>query len=122
MVTISCHALDAVRGVHAAALGVTLRCCHPDGPATVVFSHATDAGGRLLQPVDLRTPAQAGNDFELALAVADYWAAQPSPAGPTSTLRELALRFRIGDSNARYHFPISITPCSYSMLLVVQNP
>ncbi|MCZ4315545.1 hydroxyisourate hydrolase [Comamonadaceae bacterium G21597-S1] len=121
MFTISCHALDAVRGTHAAALGVTLRRCRPDGLHDVVFTHATDAGGRLLQSVDLDTPSQANHDYELVLAVADYWAAQDAPTEPASALRELTLRFRVGDANARYHFPVSLTPCNCSLLLVVQH-
>jgi len=122
MPTISCHALDAVQGTHAAGLGVTLRRCHAGAPADVVFAHATDAGGRLLQSVEPDTCVDPADEYELVLAVADYWAAQPAPPGAANAVRELRLRFRMDAPNARYHFPVSVTPSSYSLLLVVQNP
>lgn len=122
MATISCHALDAARGSHAAGLGVTLRRCHAGAPADVVFANTTDAGGRLLQSVQPDPCVEPAQEYELVLAVADYWAAQPALPGTDSAVRELRLRFRMDAPNARYHFPVSITPSSYSLLLVVQEP
>lgn len=117
MAIVSSHALDAVRGHHAAGLKVRLQRLDPGAPVTL-FDTATDDGGRLVQQVEL-DPRHRDAQYELSFGVGEFVAAHS--AGTVSPLLQATvLRFAMPDAAARYHFPLSITPASCSVLAVVQ--
>jgi 5-hydroxyisourate hydrolase len=53
MAIVSTHTLDAVEGLHAGGVEVTLRRLARDWDGTDVFSVPTDPGGRLSQTVEI---------------------------------------------------------------------
>lgn len=113
MTHITCHALDAVGGRHAAGVRVTLSRLGPDGQRRVLFDQATDAEGRLHLTVDLGADTP-GAVCELVFDTGAYLAA----AGGPEAIRQLALRFVPQAATARYHFPLSLTPSSQSVLML----
>ncbi|MCM5570453.1 hydroxyisourate hydrolase [Burkholderiaceae bacterium FT117] len=117
MAVISSHALDAVRGGHAGGLEVVLRRILPSGEAVTLFRTVTDEGGRLSETVSVAAGHREA-EYELAFATAAFLARQgPIPDAP-SVMRALVVRFAMPDPDARYHFPISITPASCSVLAI----
>lgn len=116
MAIISSHALDAVRGHHAAGLKVRLQRLDPGAPVTL-FDTATDDGGRLVQQIDI-DPRHRDAQYELSFGVGEFVASYS--AGVPPLLQATVLRFAMPDAAARYHFPLSITPASCSVLAVVQ--
>lgn len=78
MTHITCHALDAVGGHHAAGVQVTLTRLSPQGARKVLFDQATDQEGRLHLSVDLGAE-EAGVVCELVFDTGAYWPLQPAP-------------------------------------------
>lgn len=113
MTHITCHALDAVGGRHAAGVQVTLSRLEPDGQRRVLFDQPTDAEGRLHLAVDLGADTP-GALCELVFDTGAYLAA----AGGPEAIQQLALRFAPRAATARYHFPLSLTPSSQSVLML----
>jgi 5-hydroxyisourate hydrolase len=109
MAIVSSHTLDAVEGLHAAGVPVTLRRLGADGRSETVFSARTDAGGRLSETVDI-SPAHAQAQYELAFDLAAYFAGRPVPSPGQRIVGEVAMRFAMPDRDGRYHLPVIIAP------------
>jgi 5-hydroxyisourate hydrolase len=109
MAIVSTHTLDAVEGLHAGGVEVTLRRLARDGAGTVVFSVPTDPGGRLSQTVEI-APEHAGADYELIFAVAAYFDGRPMPVAGRRIVRDIVLRFSMPDPDGRYHLPVILSP------------
>lgn len=113
MATLSTHTLNSVDGTHAGHVGITLSRISPDGVRTLVFSKATDAGGRLSEQVDIAI-ADASVQYELVFQTGAYFAGQGLPAKGMRIMEEVVLRFHMPDPDAAYHMPLMIAPNSYS--------
>lgn len=109
MAIVSSHTLDAVEGLHAGGVTVTLRRLARDGTATVVFCTQTDPGGRLSEAVDI-TPEHADAEYEMAFATGAYFDARPAPSPGRRIVRDVILRFSMPDPEGRYHLPVILAP------------
>jgi 5-hydroxyisourate hydrolase len=110
--SVSTHVLDAVRGVPAAGVAVTLavgagslgESPGPDpAPWLAAESGVTDADGRYRFRVD--TPA---GTYRLTFATGPYFAAQ----GAETFYPEVAVTFTAGDGH--FHVPLLLSPFAYS--------
>lgn len=101
MSSVSTHVLDAVRGVPAAAVEVTL--CDADG--VEVASARTDANGR----VPVLADALAAGVYRLRFATGAYFAAQ----AVETFYPEVVLAFTVGEER-HYHVPLLLSPFAYS--------
>lgn len=113
MTLITCHALDAAAGRHAAGVRITLWRLDPDGQRRLLFDQATDAEGRLHLAVDLDAELP-GVVCELVFDTGAYLAASKGP----EPIQQLALRFVPRAATARYHFPLSLTSSSQTVLML----
>lgn len=120
MATLTCHALDAIFGRHAAHLPVSLTRITANEQRIPVFASATSAEGRLQVNVHLDRDADPGSTCELRFGIRTYLDRHPAELTAHAVLSDLILRFELSDPNGRYHFPLSITPSSCSVLAVVQ--
>ncbi|MCM6774792.1 hydroxyisourate hydrolase [Nocardia sp. CDC159] len=101
MSSVSTHVLDAVRGVPAADVAVTLFA--PDG--TESTTAVTDADGRV---------GSLGSDlgpgvYRLRFATGEYFAAQGVP----TFYPEVTIAFIVEDDR-HYHVPLLLSPFAYS--------
>lgn len=118
MTHITCHALDAVAGRHAAGVRVTLTRLDADGERRLLFDQATDAEGRLHLSVDLG-PEAPGALCELVFDTGAYLrSVADGAAAQAEAIQSLSLRFAPRAATARYHFPLSLTPSSSSVLML----
>jgi 5-hydroxyisourate hydrolase len=101
-VTVSTHALDAVRGRPATGVEVLLERRTDDGWASVA-ARETDADGRIS---DLAEAADVGV-YRLTFDV-EGW------AGADSFYPEVVIVFRITDAAAHHHVPVLLSPYAYS--------
>jgi 5-hydroxyisourate hydrolase len=95
-VSLSTHVLDTAAGRPAPGVALELR---RDGE--VVASAVTDDDGR-----HSFGDVEAG-EYELTFAVGDHF-------GSREFLDRIPVRFRIADSDAKYHVPLLVSPWAYS--------
>ncbi|MEV0761197.1 hydroxyisourate hydrolase [Nocardia sp. NPDC050435] len=100
MSTLSTHVLDAVRGVPAAGVTVTLY----DGGQRLA-SEVTDADGR----VGRLGPALPPGTYRLVFDTGAYFAAQQVDA----FFPEVAIAFVVADER-HYHVPLLLSPFAFS--------
>lgn len=108
MATVSSHTLNGADGTHAG--GIKVRLVNVS-TGNEVFVSETDAGGRLLETVDL-TGADPGDQYELVFDTGRYWTGQG--LAHSQRIDEIVLRFAMPNLAARYHMPIVLSPNSYS--------
>lgn len=120
MTLITCHALDAVSGHHAAGLRVRLTIVrNNEADRELLFDLTTDEGGRLHVPVDLARAAAAGERCEICFELGTYVACHhPDRSGGSARMQALVVRFSPDPHDARLHFPVSITPANASVLML----
>ncbi len=125
MAVITTHVLNSVDGTHAAGMRIDLYKIDPSGHREVMFSAATDGGGRLRESVALEATDTRMN-FELIFHTAEYFthfthvsqqSAQRTPAvnDKAHILREVVFRFSMPDPDACYHIPMMLAPSGYSI-------
>lgn len=100
---ITAHVLDAVAGVPASGVGVSLARASGDEIAAAV----TDEDGRVreLGPEHL----DAG-DYEVVFGTGDYFAARDQPTFYPSVV----VRFTVVAGQAHYHIPLLLSAYSYT--------
>ena len=112
MAVLSTHALNAVDGTHAGAVGVVLLRLDNAGGRHVVFESATDEGGRLSQAV---TVEETGAEYELVFRTGPYFAALGMKPTRYQIINDVVIRFRMPDPEGRYHIPLILSPNGYSV-------
>ena len=103
---LSTHVLDTSTGKPAAGIAIALSAI--DGSvATTIATAVTNADGRTDAPLahDL-----AAGIYELAFAVAPYFARSGTPAFYDT----ITVRFHLADGTAKYHVPLLLSPWGYS--------
>jgi len=103
---LSTHVLDTSSGQPAAKIAVMLFAV--DGNVrTHVSTSVTNADGRTAAPLaEVLTPGI----YELVFAVAPYFATKNIPA----FYDEITVRFRVDDTDRKYHVPLLLAPWGYS--------
>jgi 5-hydroxyisourate hydrolase len=110
MAILSSHFLNAVDGTHAGQVGVSLFLIKDDASRQIIFTEASDGGGRFSKEFD----AVIGGSYELVIASATYFNQFDMPKNGMHILDEIVIRFAIPDADAKYHIPIIMSPNSYS--------
>ncbi|MCR9152399.1 MAG: hydroxyisourate hydrolase [Rhodobacteraceae bacterium] len=105
---VSSHTLDGTDGTHAG--GIAVRLVNLTTGAEI-FVACTDAGGRLMQAVDL-TGADPADRYDISFATGPYWRARG--IAHDGLVDEVVLRFAMPDPAARYHMPLILSPNGYS--------
>ena len=108
MAVVSSHTLNGADGTHAG--GVVVRLVNLS-TGSELFMSETDAGGRLLETVDL-AGANPADRYELVFDTGQFWTTQG--VAHSQRIDEIVLRFAMPDPAARYHMPIILSPNSYS--------
>ncbi|MCX4098850.1 hydroxyisourate hydrolase [Nocardia sp. alder85J] len=101
MSTVSTHVLDAVRGVPAAGVAVTLF----DSRTTELVTATTDADGRVAALGAGLVPGV----YRLRFDTGAYFAAQRTPA----FYPEVTIAFTVADDR-HHHVPLLLSPFAYS--------
>ncbi len=114
MAIVSSHMLNSVDGTHAGGIAVTLTRTDADGSRTIVFETTTDDGGRLSQDIASEV-VRPGASYEMVFQTGAYFEQMNLPSSGLKTVRDIAIRFEMPDSEARYHIPVMLAPNSYSV-------
>ena len=99
---LSTHVLDAVSGLPAVGVPVTLL----DARHQALASSTTDADGRVGQLAD----DLATGIYRLRFDTATYFAVN----GVAAFYPEIVIAFEITDADAKYHVPVLLSPFAYS--------
>ena len=99
---ISTHVLDAVSGLPAVGVPVTLL----DARHQALASSTTDADGRIGRLADDLTTGI----YRLRFDTATYFAVN----GVAAFYPEIVIAFEITDADAKYHVPVLLSPFAYS--------
>jgi 5-hydroxyisourate hydrolase len=103
---ITTHVLDAVAGVPAAGVGLSLS-RHEEGGLTEVASGVTDADGRSRE---LGPESLAPGTYRIVFATGEYFAARDQP----TFYPEVTIDFVVEAGRDHYHVPILLSPFAYS--------
>ena len=116
MAIITSHILDSVSGTHAKGVRVDLIRIDSSDIRKVLVKTSTDQDGRIKEVVAAQ---KLSPDclYELVFYAAEYHATQRYLPGRISGLEQVVIRFAISDAAARYHIPLMLAPCSYSVWL-----
>jgi FAD-dependent urate hydroxylase len=109
------HVLDLTTGRPAARLGVTLSRLE-DGATTPILTTATNHDGRTDAPL-LAGDAMAPGTYELAFAMADYFASTMSTTSgldPVPYLDVVPIRFGVSRAVGHLHIALLVSPWSYT--------
>lgn len=113
MARLSTHVLDTASGRPAADLQVQLLRLDPDGTATLLGRHRTNADGRTDAPL-MSGDAIATGRFRLRFDVADYFRAGGMQLPEPPFLDVVNIDFGIADAGGNYHVPLLVSAWSYS--------
>ncbi|MGU3291625.1 hydroxyisourate hydrolase [Williamsia sp. M5A3_1d] len=102
MSTLSTHVLDAVRGLPAAGVAVTLT----DAEGNEIASGVTDSDGRIATLAD---DLDAGV-YRIAFDTGAWFAAE----GVDGFYPEIVICFTIADTARHHHVPVLVSPYAYS--------
>ncbi len=107
MATFSSHLLNSINGTHASGLKVSIFQINSKGEKKLFFETKTDEGGRILKDFDL-TNEDCICDYEMICNSGDYFKEK-------RIISEIVVKFKMQDPKKKYHFPIIISPNSYSI-------
>lgn len=106
------HVLDTSLGKPAAGMRLALFRLKV-GSRAPICDAITNADGRCDAPLLEGDQFRIG-EYELVFQAAEYFSASGTPLSEPPFLREVVLRFGIGDVAQNYHVPLLISPWSYS--------
>lgn len=104
---VTTHVLDAVRGVPAPGVGLTLARHGADGTVETVATGVTDDDGRSRQ---LGPERLEPGTYRLVFATGEYFAAR----GVETFYPQVTVDFRVDAEQDHYHVPILLSPFAYS--------
>ena len=110
MAIISSHTLNGLNGSHAGGIFVSLKNLHSNEN---IFETLIDVGGRLNEFV----PDEKVNEnavYELVFKSGEYWDKVINDKNYQNIIQEIVIRFKMPDKKKKYHFPIILSPNSYS--------
>jgi 5-hydroxyisourate hydrolase len=110
MAIISSHTLNGSDGTHAGGISVSLKNLNANN---YVFQTFVDNVGRLNESVSSEIIDENAT-YELVFGTGHYWSSQNKFKGDTKIMEEIVIRFKILNKDSKYHFPIILSPNSYS--------
>ncbi|MBS0601980.1 MAG: 2-oxo-4-hydroxy-4-carboxy-5-ureidoimidazoline decarboxylase [Proteobacteria bacterium] len=106
---LSTHVLDAVAGLPAAGVALTLSVQHAGGWCRL-GGFETDAEGRC--PLLLCDDAMRAGTYQIEFRIGDYFRSRGHDGG--GFLDTVPVRFVVSDAALHYHVPLLCTPASYT--------
>ena len=110
MAIITSHTLNGSNGSHAGGISVYLKNLNSN---EIVFQTLMDSGGRLnkiVSPENIDVNAK----YELVFKTRNYWEKQDKSKNKDRIVEEVVIRFKMSNKNKKYHFPLILSPNSYS--------
>jgi 5-hydroxyisourate hydrolase len=107
------HVLDTARGRPAAGLAVRLWRIEPDGARVPVAEAATNADGRLDQPM-VSGESFGEGVYELEFAAGDWLRAEGFDLPDPAFLDSVPIRFGVAEADGHYHVPLLLSPYGYA--------
>ena len=110
MAIISSHTLNGLSGTHASEISVMLKNLNNND---IIFEIPMDIGGRLNQVIsNEKVDVQA--TYELVFKTGNYWEKVMNDKNYQNIIQDIVIRFKMPNNNKKYHFPIILSPNSYS--------
>ena len=110
MAIITSHTLNGSNGSHAGGISVYLKNLNSN---EIVFQTSMDSGGRLNKIVSSENIDENAK-YELVFKTRNYWEKQDKYKNKDRVVEEVVIRFKMPNKNKKYHFPIILSPNSYS--------
>ena len=110
MTIISSHTLNGLNGSHAGSIPVSLKKINE---SKNIFDTFMDDGGRLNEHVPIEN-IDENAIYELVFKTGNYWKNIINDENYQNIIQEIVIRFNIPDKKKKYHFPIILSPHSYS--------
>lgn len=110
MITISSHTLNGLNGTHAGGIVVQFKNINSN---EFLFQTLIDEGGRLNKNLS-NDLADKLVTYELIFKIGDFWKHINNQENVEGILDEIVIRFKIPHKDKKYHFPIILSPNSYS--------
>ncbi len=110
MAIITSHTLNGSNGSHAGGISVYLKNLNSN---EIVFQTSMDSGGRLNKTVSSESIDENAK-YELVFKTRNYWEKQGKYKNKDRVVEEIVIRFKMLNKNKKYHFPIILSPNSYS--------
>ena len=110
MAIITSHTLNGSNGSHAGGISVYLKNLNSN---EIVFQTSMDSGGRLNETVSPEN-IDVNAKYELVFKTRNYWEKQDKYKNKDRVVEEVVIRFKMPNKNKKYHFPIILSPNSYS--------
>jgi|TARA_B110000046_G_C12949719_1_gene379567 5-hydroxyisourate hydrolase-like protein (transthyretin family) len=110
MAVISSHTLDGSDGTHAVGISVSLK---KTNSSDYLFQTFMDNSGRLIENVSPKLIDETAT-YELIFGTGAYWISKSNFKGDMKIMDEIVIRFKILNKDRKYHFPIILSPNSYS--------
>ena len=110
MAIITSHTLNGSNGSHAGGISVYLKNLISN---EIVFQTSMDSGGRLNETVSPEN-IDVNAKYELVFKTRNYWEKQDKHKNKDRVVEEVVIRFKMPNKNKKYHFPIILSPNSYS--------
>ena len=110
MAIITSHTLNGSNGSHAGGISVYLKNLNSN---EIVFQTSMDSGGRLNKTVSSEIIDENAK-YELVFKTRNYWKKQGKYKNKDRVVEEVVIRFKMPNKNKKYHFPIILSPNSYS--------
>ncbi|MDB5641171.1 MAG: hydroxyisourate hydrolase [Hyphomicrobiales bacterium] len=107
------HILDTAAGTPAAGVAISLHAIGPDGAATLVSQHVTNADGRCDAPI-LSGETMKPGVYELVFEIAAYFRQNGVTLAEPPFLDRIPIRFGLADASAHYHVPLLVSPYGFS--------
>ena len=107
MAILSSHLLNSVNGKHASNVDVIIYQINSNGEKKIFSETKTDSGGRLLKEFKL-SEEDCNSEYEMVCKTGDYFSQK-------RIISEIIVKFKMVDSNKKYHIPIIISPNGYSI-------
>jgi 5-hydroxyisourate hydrolase len=102
--------LNGLNGTHAGGIIVQLKNVNSN---ELLFQTLIDDGGRLNKELS-NDLADKLDTYELIFKIGDFWKQIINQENVEGILDEIVIRFKIPYKDKKYHFPIILSPNSYS--------
>ena len=107
MAILSSHLLNSVNGKHASDVEIIIYQIKSSGEKKIFSEAKTDSSGRILKEFNL-SEEDCNSEYEMVCKTGDYFSQK-------RIISEIIVKFKMVDSNKKYHIPIIISPNGYSI-------
>ena len=107
MAIFSTHLLNSIDGTHASDVEIIIYKSNNDNKV-VFLEDKTDSSGRMLKELEL-TKEDCESDYEMIINSGKYF------RNTSEIINSISVKFKMKDSEKKYHIPLIISPNSYSI-------